>query len=218
MMCCRSGLSSGSGAGSTFRTPIITLFLGVIAIKKDFTQCEVFFYLYLCTRKPLNIIFMSQNSNFSHPLSLYFDYEEFFRSSTARAQGIANCPPTGAECAAVCHNISVVALICQRARIELAAPIVVTSGYRCAALNRAVGGVDNSCHLRGAAADLKATDMCKLGRVLRSLQSHFQLGGKPLYTIVEEPIGAVVPGWYHIQLTREAEAAGVLVVAALAQS
>lgn len=34
-------------------------------------------------------------------------------------------------------------------------PIVITSGYRCAALNKAVGGKPNSQHTKGQAADLK---------------------------------------------------------------
>ncbi|MBR1732407.1 MAG: hypothetical protein IJ729_01500 [Alloprevotella sp.] len=34
------------------------------------------------------------------------------------------------------------------------APIIVVSGYRCAALNKAVGGVKNSQHMVGEAADI----------------------------------------------------------------
>ena len=33
-------------------------------------------------------------------------------------------------------------------------PIRITSGYRCPELNRAVGGVKNSQHMRGEAADI----------------------------------------------------------------
>jgi uncharacterized protein YcbK (DUF882 family) len=39
-------------------------------------------------------------------------------------------------------------------RRALASPVVITSGYRTAAHNRAVGGVADSLHLIGAAADL----------------------------------------------------------------
>ena len=35
-------------------------------------------------------------------------------------------------------------------------PIYITSGYRCPALNRKVGGVENSYHTRGMAADITA--------------------------------------------------------------
>ena len=33
-------------------------------------------------------------------------------------------------------------------------PVVITSGYRCPAHNKAVGGVENSYHTRGMAADI----------------------------------------------------------------
>ena len=35
-------------------------------------------------------------------------------------------------------------------------PIYITSGYRCAELNKKVGGAENSYHLRGMAADITA--------------------------------------------------------------
>jgi len=34
-------------------------------------------------------------------------------------------------------------------------PILINSGYRCAAHNKAIGGKRNSAHLRGTAADIK---------------------------------------------------------------
>ena len=39
------------------------------------------------------------------------------------------------------------------------APITITSGWRCAEHNAAVGGVENSKHLIGRAADIRADDM-----------------------------------------------------------
>lgn len=38
-------------------------------------------------------------------------------------------------------------------------PIFISSGYRCPLLNQAVGGVANSQHLKGLAADLICADM-----------------------------------------------------------
>ena len=38
-------------------------------------------------------------------------------------------------------------------------PIHITSGYRCFAYNRKVGGVANSYHLIGLAADIKVKDI-----------------------------------------------------------
>ena len=44
--------------------------------------------------------------------------------------------------------------VLEPARIQFGAPIYVNSGYRCQALNKAVGGVARSYHLQGRAADL----------------------------------------------------------------
>jgi len=40
----------------------------------------------------------------------------------------------------------------------LGRPVVITSGYRTEAHNKAVGGARNSAHLRGKAADIACTD------------------------------------------------------------
>ena len=47
-------------------------------------------------------------------------------------------------------------------------PIVVNSGYRCAKHNKEVGGVANSQHLRGEAADIRPADPNDL-KLLRQL-------------------------------------------------
>mgnify|MGYP003397927331 CR=1 FL=1 len=44
-------------------------------------------------------------------------------------------------------------------RDVLGKPIKITSGYRCEKLNRLVGGVSNSSHLKGWAADLSVSGM-----------------------------------------------------------
>lgn len=43
-----------------------------------------------------------------------------------------------------------------RARGIAGVPFVITSGYRCEAHNRAVGGVKGSAHTKGYAVDIKA--------------------------------------------------------------
>ena len=44
-------------------------------------------------------------------------------------------------------------------REKLNKPIIVTSGYRCFELNKIVGGVSNSQHLEGKAADIIVKDL-----------------------------------------------------------
>lgn len=45
------------------------------------------------------------------------------------------------------------------ARERLGKPIMVNSGYRCPLKNKAVGGVPNSQHLKGEAADITCAEM-----------------------------------------------------------
>jgi uncharacterized protein YcbK (DUF882 family) len=51
------------------------------------------------------------------------------------------------------------------------APIIITSGYRCAAHNRKVGGAPRSLHMYGMAADIsaRAADQMALGAIAKSL-------------------------------------------------
>ena len=44
----------------------------------------------------------------------------------------------------------------ERIRTTLGVPVIITSGYRCRALNMAVGGVTSSDHAQGSAADILA--------------------------------------------------------------
>jgi uncharacterized protein YcbK (DUF882 family) len=47
-------------------------------------------------------------------------------------------------------------------RAEWGAPLIITSGFRCAARNRAVGGANRSMHLDGRAADVFARPSAQL--------------------------------------------------------
>ena len=52
------------------------------------------------------------------------------------------------------------------ARRKLGKPIVVNSGFRCPIHNTAVGGVYNSQHVSGQAADVRCEDNKKLAKVI----------------------------------------------------
>lgn len=81
----------------------------------------------------------------------FFSLEEFTRSSTAKRLKIDNTPDN-----VVIRNIQYgVQMVLDPLRRILQAPIIITSGYRCAALNKAVGGMANSWHTKGNAADLR---------------------------------------------------------------
>lgn len=66
------------------------------------------------------------------------------------------------------------------ARDKLGMPIVVNSGYRCARHNKDVGGVANSQHLRGEAADIRPstgseTDLKRLRQLIIESRNFDQL-------------------------------------------
>ena len=80
----------------------------------------------------------------------HFTVEEFERSSTADRLGIDNRVPE-----ALLPNLKTLCeVVLEPLRAFAGKPIVISSGYRCPALNRAVGGASQSQHLRGEAADL----------------------------------------------------------------
>ena len=80
----------------------------------------------------------------------HFTVEEFERSSTADRLGIDNRVPA----ALIPHLKTLCEVVLETLRAYARKPIVISSGYRCPALNRAVGGASQSQHLRGEAADL----------------------------------------------------------------
>lgn len=83
----------------------------------------------------------------------HFTLSEFFRSSTAAKNGIKNEPSIDAR-ATVVRNINLlVDNVLDPVRDMVNTPIIITSGYRCPQVNRLVGGVDNSQHMSGCAAD-----------------------------------------------------------------
>lgn len=80
----------------------------------------------------------------------YFTIEEMTKSSTAKANSIDNTP-SDEEIAKLQKLIEVVL---DPLREWYGKPIRVNSGFRCEALNEAVGGSDTSQHRLGEAADI----------------------------------------------------------------
>jgi len=92
-------------------------------------------------------------------LTPHFQLSEFTNSPTAQARHIDNTPS-----AQVIDNLRT---LCQQVleplRTQVGVPVHITSGYRSPALNRAIGGVKNSQHMLGQAADIHIPDL-KTGR------------------------------------------------------
>lgn len=79
----------------------------------------------------------------------HFTLDEFLVSQTASIQGIDNSPSQEHF-----DNLqALVEFVLDPFREMLGKPIIINSGYRSPALNRAVGGVTTSQHSRGQAAD-----------------------------------------------------------------
>lgn len=83
----------------------------------------------------------------------HFNLSEFFLSSTAEKNGIKNEPSLD-EKATVVRNINLlVDNVLDPVRDMVRDPIIITSGYRSPRVNKLVGGVVNSQHMSGRAAD-----------------------------------------------------------------
>lgn len=81
-----------------------------------------------------------------------FTYEEMIHSDTADRYNIDNTPKFDQ----IWVRLAELAVnVLQPLRDHFGEPIVVTSGYRCPAVNRAVGGSSTSFHAKGCAADIR---------------------------------------------------------------
>lgn len=76
--------------------------------------------------------------------------EELYASATATAKGINNKPSVQQ----MINLVYLTAYVLEPLRVAMGEPIKIGSGFRCQQLNKAVGGVYNSQHMKGQAADL----------------------------------------------------------------
>ena len=97
-------------------------------------------------------------------ISKDFSYREFEASQTAERGGICNVITTAAVRDAVKELVETVL---QPLRDRVGHPLRINSGYRCPELNRAVGGVPTSQHVKGEAADIAAEDSRELAKIVR---------------------------------------------------
>lgn len=98
----------------------------------------------------------------------HFTIDELCRSDTARSRGIDNTPAEDVR-----KNLeALVANVLDPLREWYGKPIYVNSGYRCPALNKAVGGVANSQHLTGQAADIDVNDRAENRRLMKHIEDN----------------------------------------------
>ena len=87
-------------------------------------------------------------------LTKHFTLEELIYSSTAIVRRIDNTPSPE-----IIKNLTTLAISLEAIRALLGKPIMISSGYRCPALNESVGGAKKSQHRYGLAADIKVVGM-----------------------------------------------------------
>lgn len=90
-------------------------------------------------------------------LSKHFKLSEFTKSSTASVRGIKNVPNEEqvSNLKALCVNVL------EPLRQHFDTPVVISSGYRCPALNKAVGGASISQHMTGEACDIRIPSLAE---------------------------------------------------------
>lgn len=128
----------------------------------------------------------------------YFSIEELCKSDTAKARGINNTPSEKVK-----TNLELlINFILDPLRERYGKPIYVNSGYRCPALNKAVGGVANSQHLTGEAVDIDV---------------HSKEGNKELMRLIQEmnlPYDQVIDeanlSWVHVSYSQERQRRQIL--------
>jgi len=119
-------------------------------------------------------------------LSPNFAKAEFVASEYAARKGIDNTPPI-----LTWENLWALATtVLEPARTALG-PIRISSGFRCEALNRAIGGARASQHLTGEAADLIPL-RASLGELLRWI-----VGNAPFDQVIYE-----FGQWVHVSHVR----------------
>lgn len=85
-------------------------------------------------------------------------------------------------------------LILEPTRVMLGQPMIITSGYRCKLLNNKVGGVANSYHLKGLAADIRITN----NQTAQTILDIFALNTNVDVALFEHSHTAT---WLHVQMS-----------------
>ena len=106
-------------------------------------------------------------------MAIYFTIKEMTSSQTAKLYHIDNTPSKE-----VTENLKKVMYILDMVRVHIEKPILVNSGYRCKRLNEMVGGVHNSMHTKGLAADFRTgekEDINMMFEFLKKNQKEFKI-------------------------------------------
>lgn len=124
-----------------------------------------------------------------------FSYDELIASATAKRLGLDNTPTLEEK-----EKLRQLAEdILQPIRDAWKSPIVVTSGYRSEAVNKAVGGVSNSQHRLGEAADIKVGGKDRNRKLFNFIYKLIAKGDIKVGQLIDE----YSYSWIHISLPRK---------------
>lgn len=117
-------------------------------------------------------------------LTPHFSLNEFLVTSSFNGEGIIhNCNSLTLD---IFNNIQNMCIELEKIRSLAKCPLHINSGYRCDMVNRAVGGVANSDHIKGLAVDisLSASNRSAICNAIRDYNNKYS---KPLRYIEGHP-------------------------------
>ena len=116
----------------------------------------------------------------------------------AERKGLRNRPKTKEEEGVVIENLKALCMeVLQPLRDFLGKPVVISSGYRSEEVNKAVGGVKRSQHLKGEAADIHVENTEQLIEIM-----HFIMDNCDFDQLIWEKNKAGAQ-WVHVSYKRE---------------
>jgi zinc D-Ala-D-Ala carboxypeptidase len=99
-------------------------------------------------------------------LTQNFSLEQLIYSETAERERIDNTP--GQE---TLDNLRLLAQGLERVQLLTEFPLEISSGYRCAELNRRVGGAKTSQHTQGQAADFTCAEFGSPMEIIKAIRA-----------------------------------------------
>ena len=128
-------------------------------------------------------------------LSPHFSLHELTNSATAIRYGIDNTPNDA--------QTTNLVLLCQKVlepiRVKYGKPVVVSSGFRCPALNRKVGGASTSQHVSGQAADIHSVSDTLADN--KKLYDLIVRSGIVFDQLIYEYGNSAGPDWIHVSFS-----------------
>ncbi|MGI6231641.1 MAG: D-Ala-D-Ala carboxypeptidase family metallohydrolase [Prevotella sp.] len=124
-------------------------------------------------------------------LSAHFTLYEMMRSGTAIDHGILNRPNRKQT-----ENLRNLARRILEPLRQHFGPIVISSGFRSEKVNELVGGVPESQHTKGEAADIIVGNPERAAELMRFVKENLDFD-----QMILEPIGSSEPRWLHLSYT-----------------